>query len=749
MKVPPGRHLAVAGFVLTCSLLLSFVPLLRTLDYPLSLPFALLFSFVFGLMGWRRGRASRVLSDGARDCLTLAGLASAAVVVPISLMSLLEHVCEPAMGLLFFAIGPLASGLFCYALGWSAAPLIRRGWLAAACMGALLLLSAAVAVCEFLFSPGVRFYGTLYGLYHGAVYDESVFVELPYAWLRLWNLAGAAALLTLSQMAGKRGVTRTGMTVLVISGLAFLVLTLFSGRLGFFSTGGRLEAELSGRLETENFVVRFTPGGRGEEAASLIADELEFRASQLTETFALHGESSRITAYVYESPRQKRRLMGAGRTSIAKPWLRQLHVHTHTVGGSLLAHELAHVMVGALSGSWLRIPTSDFLFPRPGILEGAAVAAERGGALRTTHQWARAMREVGLQPDLESLLEGLSFWRQSSSLAYTACGSFVRYLLTTHGAEPFSSLYGGAEFEDAYGVSLARLLLDWNSFLDEIPLDSNDLALAEFVFSRRPVFDKVCPYAGGRCLERALDAVREGQSERVGPLAVRAFRLTKGELRLAQRFVRVLYAVDGIEQGSALVEILREQHDGSAGVVAEEGLALASADGLWLLGKDEEANRLYHDLANRPSARWLARGLSFRVVLSGLRVDDDVKRLVLGAFLRRDRAGLVQGLLGKMTQLPAEARLRLGMAMEALPALHDQAVAVLLSGLENLPSTDRQMSRIGTFALARINYLTDDFAASLGALATLADDDLTLVEREERDDWTARVKWKEDRPKNE
>lgn len=739
MSPPARRYIVVFLLFFTFGLLCCLVPMLRAIDYPLSLASSLPFSFVFGLLGWHQGRSQGTFPAACRECLAMSSLASAAVLVPVGIASLVTRVCEPAYGLLFFLAGPVASTVFSYSIGYSMAPRLARAWMAAAAMGALLLLSAVVAVAEFLFSPGIRFYGTFYGLYHGAVYDQAVFVETPYLWLRAWNLAGVALLLLLSRPSGRpyRLVLLWGTATL------FAALSLFAGRLGFVSTGHRLEAELSGWLETEHFVVRYTPGGRGEAAAPNIADELEFRAHQLAARFDLAPETEPITAYVYESPQQKQRLMGAGRTSIAKPWLMQLHVHTHGVGGSLLAHELAHVMVGALADSWLRMPTSGLLLPRPGILEGAAVAAERGGALMTTHQWAKAMREVGRQPDLPALLEGLSFWRQSSSLAYTACGSFVRYLLDEHGTQALAKLYAGATFSEAYGLALPRLLEGWNAFLDTIPLDQDDLGVAEFVFSRPPVFEKACPYAGGRCFQRAIEAVKRRDSELVGPLAASAFRVTEGETGLTRSFVRLLFAVDAVEQGAVLLELLRQHHDGRAGA-AIDAMDLATADSRWLVGQDNEAHGLYRSLASRPSAKWLKSGLVFRLGLSAHRVSQKVKRLTVSAHLRRDLPGLLESLLDQVNTLPPAARLRLAMGMEAIPALHDQALGPLLSGLENLDPSEAEMKRLGAFALVRLHYLTDNLAAARQVITTKLTGRLTPVQREELLDWKARIEWKEE-----
>ena len=187
---PFGRSSMVVsglGFLLGCAC--SLIPITGAVDYPLALVATPFLTLVAGLWSVAAARRGDGLLPSLRRGVGVVGLVTAAVVLPVLVTSLAwSRACEPGYGLLFVLMGPLASGLLSLGIGQAVGRLVKRRWLAFGAIPTLLLGSIVLAFGEFLFSPGVRVYGSFFGLYHGAVYDVSVFIDGRYLWLRFWNV---------------------------------------------------------------------------------------------------------------------------------------------------------------------------------------------------------------------------------------------------------------------------------------------------------------------------------------------------------------------------------------------------------------------------------------------------------------------------------------------------------------------------------------------------------------------------------
>ncbi len=713
-------------------------PLSRAIDYPLSLIGCVVLSLAGAVCGalTEPGDGTGTLRDFYSPGLRMVQAVAALLVIPALSSQLSGRPCEPLYGLVFMLVGPLASGLCGVAAGLVSRALLKGPVASLVAAVLLVALSPLLAVGEFFWTPCVRFYGTYFGLYHGAIYDEAVFVEWPYVWLRLWDAAGVgAALLALEARRRQRGVKYAAAGLLCL----FSLLAVLGPRLGFIASSAPLEEALSERLAGEHVVVRFAPGGRAAEVAPLMLEDLEFRYRQIQVQLGL-DESVCVTAWLYENERQKARLMGAGRTSIAKPWQGQLHVHELQPGAGVLAHELAHVMLAPVSGSVLGLPSGAFGLPRPGLMEGAAVSVERGGDRMTTHQWARAMREVGFLPDVARILDGLGFWGESAQRAYTACGSFVRYLLETRGPGEFLKVYGGAEFEDAYGLPPEDLVAEWNRFLDAVPLSDGDLELARLVFSRPPVFGRVCPYAGGRCIERAVRAVQQKDPQQVLQIAGQAMAMTRKDLQTGLKLVRLLFTVGSADGGLKVADLVAGALPPDAGVAASAAVELARADAYWLRGDGETAAALYQRLAEGPAGTWLAAPLRLRLLLAGRALDEEVVPLLLDACPGKDALERATAVLSsRKSGLPE--RFKAAAVLARRPSSMVEAETELQSLVPRLSAEPTLAIEAGLLRL-RLLCLTDRTAQADKLARSLIEGTLTPAQREEALDWQERAGWK-------
>ncbi len=636
----------------------SLFPFLRMVDYPLALVLAVTSSVLFACWGVVRSSRVESLFSATAHTALLAAVSTLLAALPALVMSAMTVPCEIAYGLLFLVLGPFPTAWFAgltgilvgrSLTGGSQRPVGGLGALLRGLAGRIFLalgivfLCDLVALAEFFWSPAIAFYGTFFGLYHGAVYDEAVFVDAPLLWLRLKDiLVFGSAIAWVDHPAsdiGHRPSTidhprwRWG-----VSGAAALVLVA-SPWLGFVQTALPLHHELSQVHVTGPIVLQCTPNGIACRQADMLLDDLTFHHYRIREFYDLPEFSDPIHVFVYESTGQKQRLMGARETSLAKPWRGEVHIHQHVPAGNLLAHELAHVMLARASNSPLGLPSRWGLVPRPGVLEGAAVAIERGGVEMTSHEWGRALDILDKMPPMDRIMDGFGFWTLPSGIAYPAVGSFVRFLVEHRGSAPFLRVYGGCPWQEAYGQPLEGLLEDWRKFLASIVLDEGQLELAKMVFDRPAVFQKTCPYAGGRCVvrtARALARDHPGQAMGWAGLGIRMTGRDPGTTsRLVSLFLRRDHADLALDLwefglGEFGVEDSGEGQSGpengvtpTTGRMAELGQHLLWCDGLWLSGRDGQARECYEDIRRSQDSPFLGFGFEWRTILAA---DPDLPR---------------------------------------------------------------------------------------------------------------------------
>src|SRR5439155_17820838 len=125
--------------------------------------------------------------------------------------------------------------------------------------------------------------------------------------------------------------------------------------------------------------------------------------------------------------------------SFTKPWLHQIHTNDEPVPHHILRHELVHALGADLAGGPWGVPGG--LVPQMAFIEGIAVAGDWPPGEFTVHEETRAMKELGRMPDLARLFRPGLFYAESGAVAYTAAGSFIRYLWETRGAELVREAY--------------------------------------------------------------------------------------------------------------------------------------------------------------------------------------------------------------------------------------------------------------------------------------------------------------------
>jgi tetratricopeptide (TPR) repeat protein len=376
------------------------------------------------------------------------------------------------------------------------------------------LAGVVASVARFYGSPMVFSYDPFFGYFSGTLYDTIVDVRTE-----LWTyragtaatLAGAVLVASALGRTASGGIARprgTGAFARLLAGVVCLFASFWVAvegpALGHWQTATTIARALGGHASGPRCDVYYPDSVLAREAELLLRDcEQELAADE--QKLGTHLEG-RLTAFVFRDPGEKRRLMGAAETSIAKPWRREVYVQLAGFPHPILGHEIAHVVAGSFGRGPFRIAGSfGGLLPDPGLIEGVAVATSPDDDELTDAQWARAMLDLGILPRMTQLFS-LGFLGENASKSYTAAGAFVAWVSDRWGSQVVRSWYGGGSLEALTGEGWGALERDFRAYLASLAMPSEASAYAKARFERPSVWARHCPHVvdaldrdGDRC----------------------------------------------------------------------------------------------------------------------------------------------------------------------------------------------------------------------------------------------------------
>jgi hypothetical protein len=464
----------------------------------------------------------------ARAALFTVGLQASALAV-FAAMAALRTACRPLAGAPLFALVAFPSGVLAAALGVLCGTAAGRPRRAAALYAAAAVISLAATLAEGYFGPSAAAYDHLLGWWPGPIYDEALEADRRLALFRLGTLAWAAAAVAAAVALRRR---RTGSVAGPRRPAAIAALSAVAA-LGARAAGGgaatraEIAAALGASRQGPRCTVHLARERRPSEAERALRD-CEYDAAAVAGGLAL-AHPPHVTVWVYRSPEEKRRLVGAGRTSFTKPWLAEIHVHDEGVPHPLLRHELVHALASAAAPPPLRVPARALVLVDAGLLEGLAVALEVPRDAEGVHPWTRALRDQGRLPPLASLLGTAGFFGAAPARAYTASGSFIRFALERYGAGRVLAAYRTDDVPGALGRPMAELEAEWHRFLDGTAVSPALAARAEARFERGSVFERRCARELASLEAGLARAAASGDAARAEREARRAAALSGGD----------------------------------------------------------------------------------------------------------------------------------------------------------------------------------------------------------------------------
>ncbi len=528
-----------------------------------------------------------------------------ALVLPAAALLLLNALrvknCDIPLGIAFWGVIPPVSVLAGQAIAFATAPL-PRGRLALA-LGVVLVQTLAF-LWRLAWQPPIAGHTWTIGWFAGSLYDEAIQLPRGLLWARVGVLLGSAALVLGLELAWRRrGERALGGLPLALAVVLAGLLTLHHQRaaLNIQHDQASVKEALGGLIETEHFRIHYDPGSLDERARELIALDHEFRYAEMVSFFdedPVQWRGRPIDSFVYGNRKQQQRLLGSRQTLVARPWTHQMHIRWSEIGDTALAHELAHLFTAPFGRGPLQLPMRWGLIPDMALIEGVASAADAPPDELSVHQASRAMRELGLAPDLRQLFDPAGFWNQPGARAYTTASSFVQWLIARHGIATFKQAYRDADLEAAYGRSLDELVGEWEGWVDQVELSDGERALAGHRYRRGSIFQRACARTMGELARLAGQAEARGALDRAIALRERMRDLEPGSpehrLELARLKAKAGDTAGAMEIAARMAE--REE----LGPVRQATARELVGDLRWGAGEVLEANREYERCLSLP-----------------------------------------------------------------------------------------------------------------------------------------------------
>lgn len=651
--------------------------------------------------------------------------------------------CAPWTGLLFMLLGPLCGCLLSAMLGTALAACSRRAWLSTTLAVTPPLLGLGQWAFEFYTSPAVFAYGHFFGYFPGSIYDEQIHIPWALVSLRAGSLSYFLFAVWLLLACLHPGTLRLKV-IPRVPWLAFAafgslgagaLITGYGEALGIRTSDAHIQQTLGGHLTSERCEL-FVP--REMEHKARFGDDCDFRVSQMERFFDLPGQRP-VRVYVFRNAKEKRRLMGAAQTNIAKPWRREIYLQQSRFPHPVMAHELAHVVAGQAGVGPFRVAAAlGGMWPNPGIIEGMAVAADfHPSQGLTPHQWARAMIELDMVPPLREIF-GPGFLGQSSRLAYTLAGSILRYVHETRGSKALQAIYRTGDLERALGEPLGQLQGAWREWLSNVELTNEAVELARLRFSGGSVFSNVCPHRVAE-LKANLSADLAARDDAAAEHTCRAI-LEADPAQVATRvdLMGILFRQGDVEGAKREYKTLEGPPRAAAALLARAKHQLA--DEAFRAGRREEALEHYRALLRSPLSQDTRRLVEVKAIaLDASRTQAD---LIFAFLIGEDRTATDGATaVHLLRELKALRRDGLASYLEGRQLLHRQrfARAERLFGEaldRKLPSETLSLEALRVRAISA--YGAEHFSQA-ESLFRLLEEEGSPAHRWEARDWLARL----------
>jgi hypothetical protein len=477
------------------------------------------------------------------------------------------------------------------------------------------------------FRPQIFAFNPIPGFFPGLTYDETLQVTQRLLIYRLATFAASGCLVTTAiwiwnirfrrkkrKEASQQSFPFIEIAVLALLVPIVLVMLLFSERLGFSSSKQYIQQKLAGNYKITHFEIIYPAGSVKREQIERLGRLHEYYYSKLSHDLNVQSQE-RIVSFLYSSPEEKGKLIGAGRTDIAKPWLRQIHINLTDVEAGL-KHEMAHILAAEFGWSPFKISHNS------GLVEGIAVAV--GDDVWYDEPLDRAAALVfaaGVNPDMESLFSISGFAKVNAGVSYALAGSFCKFLIDSFGIDQFKKLYQSGDFVLTYNRILPSLLTDWRTIVHRQQFTTNDSIKAKYFFRRSSIFGKECARVIANVNSETRELLARHEFEKALASAERSLGLSKTPEAVFQKTTS-LFELRRFKDAADFVETqLRDTSFGFALLP----LHLRLGDAYWAMDSLVRAKQEYEMMARIHLSAWYEEACTLR--LESLKNEQDRREL--------------------------------------------------------------------------------------------------------------------------
>jgi len=757
-------YLICLAIISIATAVLQFLPLLGRLGFEFSAVSGLIVTLGSGFVSVRCARQACVILNpstsmpGEKLVLLVSGSilhSFPVLLLPLAIAlirSIFVGICDFKEGMGFYLLIPGVSLIYGVCVGTFFGLLAGsqlRGYLM---FLGYILFTFIWAGYLLIFQPQTFVYSSSFGFFPGPIYDERVSITGTLIVARIIALVISGLFFTLSLNLLEPDSMRFNFSRLLggnddlwvvidriwlaLFTLAYLILFLLGPQLGVRSSRSFIRKKLGGFYETEHFRIYYPKGTEAEREIELIARDHEFRYHQLSRYLKVESRR-KMGSYIYPSPDIKKRLMGARYTSVEDPIGYEMHLNYSGFPHPVLKHEMAHL----LSANFHPIFKMSI---RIGLHEGLAVAAAWDEERLTPHQWAKAMEILGVFPSMKRLMGAVGFWTESTSRAYMAAGSFVRFLIDRYGMERFKIAFPRGNFEKAYGRGIDELTDEWRDFLKGVELSGDDLSYARNALMRPPITRRRCPHEVAEVMDEAWrrfkgkDYVGSAEGFR------RAWKLNESDPSPLHPLALSLFRAGGNAEAE---EIARKLLDHPNATPAQRAAAWELiGDIRWVEGKRDEAISFYRSALTLQPPRSAERGL--RIKLAASESPEGGRFLMESLISDSDMAARMSDLMEatKFEELREIALYLMGRWLfisgefkRALRYLDPLASSAHLSRLPG-DSFRYEVYRMRGISLYRMGRI-DEAMRAFEKMEILA---ISQAERYRAQDWIERCRWEKD-----
>lgn len=409
--------------------------------------------------------------------------------------------CNNQDGILFYLLLPTISALVAAAVGLFCGLVVQSPTGASVAWFGVWTAFAANLLGQLYNTPAVFGYSPFVGYWHGVLYDKNITIPDSLITYRALNIIVICVIIVGIDLLLNRSTLRLQLPplqwkkkfklIFFICLISTLVAGSYNGdRLGHRTSDPFIEQQLPIRFAKDTLEIYFAqqiPKSTRKE----LAKDAQFSLQQLQQFFDIK-KLAPIKVYVFFNAQQKKRLMGAGATSVAKPWLHQTYIVADQHPHWTLRHELAHLIAGMFAQGPFNVAGKlNGWIPNPGLIEGVATAATPPQSEMNLHQDAKAMKDLSILPPIQNLM-GLKFFSLFSRSAYGASGSFCLFIKQTYGTNALKRIYAGESFFEVTKHYVSTLEQKWHQYLDTIELNDNQKNWVSFKFDRPSIIATQC-----------------------------------------------------------------------------------------------------------------------------------------------------------------------------------------------------------------------------------------------------------------